>query len=303
MSIIKGCIFNITRFSINDGPGIRTTVFLKGCPLHCEWCHNPESISPFPQLLYRSEKCIDCGRCLNSCSKGCHYMQNGSHLINIKDCIACGLCCFSCPVNALEICGKYVFADEIIEEVKKDTSFYNTSSGGMTISGGEPLSQVAFTKELLKLAKSQNIHTCIETSGMCDQKSLAEIAKDTDLFLFDYKHSNSLQLEKYTGAIYGTIYENLELLQKLNKAVILRCPIIPDINDTYTHYDEIIKIATTFSNIVEINILPYHSFGEQKNKLIPSQVNKQLFRAPSNEEVSNCLNYLKLSISKIPIKL
>ena len=180
--------------------------------------------------------------------------------------------------------------------------FYISSNGGVTISGGEPLFQADFTKALLKLAKTENIHTCIETSGMCDPKALTEIAENTDLFLFDYKHSDSVQLEKHTGAINNKIYENLKLLERLNKAIVLRCPIIPGINDIHSHFDEIINLTKTISTIIEVNILPYHSFGVQKSKIILSESLQNVFSLPQDDEVSDWVNYLKQHINHILVK-
>ena len=238
-----GFIFNIQRFCINDGPGIRTTVFFKGCPLKCVWCHNPESQSQDRQIMFYPDKCTHCGRCENL-------------TVNNTD--------FLCRNGAKEICGRTVTTDEVIAEVMKDYEFYKNSGGGITLSGGEPLFQFEFALEILKKAKENNLHTAIETCGFTDKNKIKQIAEFTDLFLFDFKESNPKLHKTYTGVDNIMILENLALLNELKKDIILRCPIIPGYNDRKENYDKICHFANTFSSIIGIEIEAYHAFGESK---------------------------------------
>lgn len=261
---MKGIVFNIQKFSVNDGPGIRTTVFLKGCPLSCIWCHNPESKRAFPELMYSEEKCVMCGKCVHVCDKNVHSFVNNKHVINREACRKCGKCEEECLYDALEIAGKEKSVEEVIEEVMKDKIFYETSNGGITLSGGEPLLQYDFSLEILKRAKQEGLHTAMETCGYTSEEKIREIAPFVDLFLFDYKITNSELHKKYTGVSNEKIIANLRLLNLLNKKIILRCPIIPGINDTEEHFDGIANITNELDGIVEINIEPYHPLGKSK---------------------------------------
>ena len=240
---MQGNIFNIQRFCVNDGPGIRTTVFFKGCPLSCTWCHNPESQSFEPEILFYRDKCTGCGRCKNL-------------TVNNAD--------FICFNGAKEIFGKTVDSDYVISEVLKDKIFYDSSDGGMTLSGGEPLSQPEFTLELLKKAKEYKIHTALETCGFANTEVMRKAAELTDLFLFDYKETDPILHKKITGQDNILILNNLNLLNVLGKRVILRCPIIPGFNDRDNHFLGISKTANCFECIEHIEIEPYHSLGAEK---------------------------------------
>ncbi|MBE6686061.1 MAG: glycyl-radical enzyme activating protein [Ruminococcaceae bacterium] len=263
---MKGCIFNIQRFSIHDGPGIRTNVFLKGCPLNCLWCHNPEGLDPKPQIKYSPEKCIGCAECLKVCEPKGHKVENGIHTLDFSRCIACMKCAENCPAGAVERDGEEKSVEEIIDTVLRDKSFYEKSGGGMTLSGGEPLYQGEFALGILKAAKQQGIHTAVETCGMTSSDIMKSVAPYVDLFLYDYKATGEEEHKRLTGASQRQILLNLNLLEKLNANVILRCPIIPGINDNEEHYRGIAEVANKHKNINEINIMPYHSLGNSKRK-------------------------------------
>lgn len=260
---MQGYIFNIQRFCVNDGPGIRTTVFLKGCPLSCVWCHNPESQNYKPEMLFYKEKCTGCGRC-----KG----------VTVSDTE------FVCYNGAKEICGKSVDSDYVISEVLKDKIFYDTSGGGMTLSGGEPLSQPAFALELLQKAKENGIHTAIETCGFVKSEIVREAAEFCDLFLFDYKETDPILHKEYTGQDNSLILDNLGLLNTLGKKVVLRCPIIPGFNDKDEHFLGIAETANQYDCIVHIEIEPYHSLGVGKYDALGR---KSLTIAPPETSVSD----------------
>ena len=262
-----GKVFNIQRFSLFDGPGVRTVVFLKGCPLSCIWCHNPEGLSQELQIIYNSDRCIRCGACVSICPKGCHTICGETHIFDRTNCVVCGECVKTCFSLSLTMEGTEMTVDEVMDIVMRDDHFYRDSDGGLTLSGGEPLMQGEFSIALLKAAKMQDLHTCVETSGFGSSDILREIASYTDIFLFDYKVTGNDVHEKYCGVSSTPILHNLELLDRLEKKVILRCPLIPGINDTNTHMKGIAKAALSSPNsVLEIHIEPYHRLGISKSK-------------------------------------
>ena len=248
---VKGTVFNIQRFCVNDGPGIRTTVFLKGCPLSCVWCHNPESQRFEPEILFYKDKCTGCGRC---------------------KCVTAADRDFVCFNGAKEICGKTVSANEVTAEVLKDKPFYENSGGGVTLSGGEPLAQYDFSLELLKKAKENGIHTAIETCGYAEKSKILEIAKYVDLFLFDCKETDQELHKEYTGFDNKIILDNLKALSDAGSKIILRCPIIPGFNDRAEHFKGISEIAGKLSGIEHIEVEPFHPLGESKYSALGREV-------------------------------
>lgn len=248
---MKGLVFNIQRFSIHDGPGIRTVVFLKGCPLHCAWCHNPESQCRAPEILFYKEKCVGCGRC---------------HGITAQDAD------FVCKNDAKEICGKEMRAGDVLTEVLKDRVFYENSGGGLTLSGGEPLFQSDFSLCLLKKAKEAGVHTAMETCGLCSPEKMAEFARVTDFFLFDYKETDPRLHREFTGAGNERILDNLRLLNTVGKPVVLRCPLVPGYNDRREHLEGICRLANGFSCVQAVEAEPYHALGEHKARALGKKI-------------------------------
>lgn len=260
---MKGVIFDIQRFALHDGPGIRTTVFMKGCPLRCVWCHNPESHSFKLELSFDESKCDGCASCLEACRVGVHAM-NPEHDVNFAVCQTEHHCVEACPSGALKIIGREVTIDDVLEEVLRDVPYFVRSGGGMTISGGEPLSQFLFTLGLLREAKRNGLHTCLDTSGMASQERAAAVAEYVDLFLFDYKASDEGEHRRLTGVSNRRILENLDCLYRLGARIILRCPLVPGINDSREHLSGIAALSERYPNLEAIEIMPYHNMGRDK---------------------------------------
>ena len=262
----RGIVFNIQRFSIHDGPGIRTTVFLKGCPLHCPWCQNPESIRLLPEIITRDIKCIRCGKCVDICSQGAIFIREEGRVIEWEKCNYCLKCAEVCPSRSIEVSGEYKSVDEVIEEVVKDSNFYRRSGGGMTISGGEPLVQWRFTLALFEKAKQKGLHTALDTTGYANWEVLDEVLNYTSLVLYDLKHMDSARHKKVTGVSNEGILENLEkTVKKPGLKVWIRRPIILDFNDSEDELEELCRFVLTLGPAVEkISLLPFHKFAELK---------------------------------------
>ncbi len=265
---ISGVIFDIQRFSIHDGPGIRTTVFLKGCPLHCAWCHNAEGLSAERVLFYNKEACLHCGRCAKICSAQAHQITEKGHILDFNLCKKCFACAEVCPSEALKAIGKKMRAADVVDEVLRDKSFFDSSGGGITLSGGEPLMQGDFSVEIARLAKENGISVCVETSGFALKKTLLDIAPFVDLFLFDIKMSDEAMHQKYIGTSQKEILENLSLLNGMGKEIVLRCPIIPDVNDNEVHYRAIAHLAEENASVTAVRLEPYHPYGIKKYEAV-----------------------------------
>lgn len=262
---MEGTVFDIQRFALHDGPGIRTVVFLKGCTLECKWCSNPESITPDPQLSYSKNKCKDVENCISTCPEDVFSNHFWKPKVTYSRCKACGKCVDVCPTNALKIYGYSMDTKDIIQEVLRDKAYYNKSGGGLTLSGGEPLLQSDFALEILQHAKKENIHTCIETAGYVGRKAFQDVMPFTDLFMYDYKITGDSDHEYYTGASNTKILDNLNMILNGGAKVILRCIIIPGVNDNEVHFRGISSISK-HANIEAVEIIPYHEYGKHKYK-------------------------------------
>lgn len=261
---MRGSIFDIQSAALHDGPGIRTTVFLKGCSLRCRWCSNPESFSPEPTLSWKRENCIGCLECTKLCESGALTASGGKLKVQHELCTGCGRCVDACPGEALKLYGYPKQADEIVRLVARDKAYFDRSGGGITLSGGEPMLQADFTLDLLKKSKKQGLHTCLETSGFALQEEFLRVLPHTDLFLFDYKVTGEEMHRKLTGQDPKLILGNLEFLDSNGAKIILRCPLIPGLNDTKKHLKTITRISNKLEGIMEVELLPYHNYGEHK---------------------------------------
>ena len=275
MSELTGQIFDIERSSFVDGPGIRTTVFFKGCNLRCAWCHNPESQRKETQLMFHRAKCTGCGTCRAKCPNA------------LESCDACGTCASLCPSGARELCGKTYAVDVLFDELIKDKIFYESSGGGVTFSGGECMLQLDFLAAILKKCKENGIHTAVDTAGHVPFSSFERILPDTDLFLYDVKCFDSETHKRYTGVGNELIKENLERLLRLEKPVWVRIPIILGVNDTVEEMQKIKAFLDSCGSCARVELLPYHAMGEHKYTAIGREA---LAFAPPTDEKMTALN-------------
>ncbi|SFM13631.1 trans-4-hydroxy-L-proline dehydratase activase [Pelosinus propionicus] len=261
----KAVLFNIQKFSVHDGPGIRTTIFFKGCPLACQWCHNPESQSYQAEILIDRDRCTQCGECEKHCSQQAVWQKNHQLFYDAEKCNACEMCIDYCCNNAREIAGKEYTVQDVMQEIHKDKPFYEQSGGGVTLSGGEVMIQIDFIEELVKACKEQGITVAIDTCGYAPSDNFLRIIKYVDVFLYDIKLMDSGEHEHYTGRDNALILENLKLLSNHDAVIQLRLPLIEGINTKNEQIQDIIDFIADL-NIHSINLLPYHHMGQGKYK-------------------------------------
>lgn len=259
---MKAKIIDIKRFAVHDGDGIRTTVFLKGCPLSCVWCHNPEGISFSPQIAYYESKCISCGECVSVCPAKAHTVTDGIHRFERNACIGCGKCASVCLGDALAFYGKEMTVKELLSFVLEDRAFYENSGGGVTLSGGECLMQTDFCVAFLKGLKAERIHTAVDTCGFVSRECLDRVIPYTDVFLYDIKALDDTLHIQCTGKSNQKILENLRYLDERNCKIEIRIPFVPNYNDR--EMESIALFLSSFKNITRIRILPYHSYAASK---------------------------------------
>lgn len=292
---MKGTIFDIQHFSVHDGPGIRTTVFLKGCQIRCLWCHNPEGLSlRAHELSFVANKCILCGECERVCRENAHVLNENGHEIRRERCIRCGKCAQACPTKAIQLCGREIEAREIIEEAEKDRAFYR-ENGGLTISGGEPMMQREFVRELVQLANQAEIKVALETNLCYDFSWLEDIYRGVDLFLTDWKESDPERHRQYTGVSNAQVKENLFQLHDRGARVLIRCPIIPSYNDREDHFRMIAKLTQDLPNFEGAELLPYHNLGVSKIARfgLTNEFDAISLEAPSADTVKQWVDYVR----------
>ena len=282
-----GTVFDIQPFSVYDGPGIRTTVFLKGCNLRCKWCHNPESISPASELLFYDDKCIGCMKCFEICPVKAHIITDEGHRIRRDICTLCEACADSCYAGALKRSGTVMSAEQVMKRIETDKAYYEQSGGGVTFSGGEPVLQTAFLKEVLGRCKNAGIHTAVDTAGCMPCSVYAEIIEETDLFLYDLKAFGSSLHRQLTGQPNELIFKNLEFLLEKKKRVILRVPCIKGAN--FEDIRRLPEFLKTLPPVEKLELLAYHRMGEAKNTALSKEAER--FETPTKEEMLELKQY------------
>lgn len=292
--MLKGVIFDIKRYAIHDGPGIRTTVFFKGCPLCCPWCHNPEGQEPEPEIVWHSKRCpTECRDCLSVCPESAIKKIGKSVKIDLSKCNLCGECREVCAYEALEIIGSEITVQEVMEEVEKDRIFFENSDGGITFSGGEPLMQPDFLEALLDACRVRDVHTTLDTCGYAPSETLQRISDKVDLFLYDLKLLDDEKHKEFVGTSNKPILENLKNLSEKGKRIIIRIPLMADMNDDDENVVKIAEFLLPLKNVKEINLLPYHKGGAEKYKRLRKRNPRYSFKPTSEERTKKIKRMLE----------
>jgi len=303
----NGTIFDLKKYSTNDGPGIRTTVFFSGCPLSCLWCHNPESQSIRPELLYRAGRCLLCGECVEACPKGAirietnvsrnravESQENFGPVITDRDkCTRCQTCAANCYAGAREFAGRHVTVNQVMEEIEREVPFYDESGGGVTFSGGEPLMQPRFLSALLKACRKHEIHTVVDTSGFANWNVFEEIRMDVDLFLYDLKHMDPIRHRGITGVPNEVILENLRRLSEVSAKCIVRIPLIPGINDDEKNLRDSGRLLASLRNIECVELMSYHDIAQAKYEALDREYALIGTKPPTEAEMHQARNVLQ----------
>ena len=302
MSDPSGTIFDIKRFAVHDGPGIRTTVFFKGCPLRCLWCHNPESIKIQRQIVFFENKCIGCGECFKRCPNGAVEATPEGRKYHRDKCTLCGTCVEYCYAEATVMQGKIVSVEEVIEEVKKDIPFYENSGGGVTLSGGEPTMQSEFCIAILRESQKACMHTTLDTSGYVKWETLSRILEYVDLVLYDLKHMDPAKHKEYTGLSNELILSNLRKLDELDIPIEIRMPMIPGLNDSADDLSAASQFLSEMKNIQRVKLLPYHRLGEGKYERLDMEYELKGIEPPDKGRMEHLTEFMKSRVPhKIPI--
>jgi len=295
-----GVIFDIKKFAINDGPGIRTTIFFKGCPLSCAWCHNPESISFKPQKMFNLSKCIaadGCTECVDACPNNALIIQNGALATGPGDCTMCGTCSDVCPTLAIEMVGRNMTVEAIMKELEKDRAFFDESGGGVTISGGEALAQPEFLTEILDACGEADIHRTLDTTGLAPTEKLLTIAKRVDLFLYDLKMMDPEKHRQYCGSDNALILKNLRTLAENNAAINIRIPFINGVNSDDHNINATAEFIATLPGAtttpIWVNLLPFHNIAVKKYERLGETCDLSNMAEPSKEELAHAISLFK----------
>ena len=291
--LTTGLVLDIRKYSIHDGPGIRTTVFLKGCGLSCWWCHNPESQAPGFEAIVRDNRCIRCGACVRACEHGAITWTDAGPVTDRAQCAACGDCSAVCYTEARERVGREMAADEVLAEVLQDLPFYEESGGGMTLSGGEPLLQTDFTAALLAGAKAHGLHTALDTCGYATWDVLERVRGDVDLFLYDLKLMDDERHRRFTGVSNAPVLRNLRRLSELGHRIRLRVPVIPDVNDDEENLRAVAAFAAGLPHLEGADLLPYHHIGVDKYERLDRTYRLPDSRSPSEERLEVVARFLE----------
>jgi pyruvate formate lyase activating enzyme len=288
-----GVVFNIMRYSVADGPGLRTTVFLKGCPLHCPWCHNPESQARRPQPIHRLSRCLGCEDCLDACPQLAISPGPEGYVTDPKLCVLCGECVEACPTGARDILGRVMSLEQVMAEIIKDLPFFEESSGGVTLSGGEPLCQPEFAAEVLAACKAQDIHTALDTSGCVPYDIIDSISSHVDLFLYDLKMMDDLRHQRLMGVGNQLILENLKRLISEGHKVLVRMPLVPGVNDSVQDIERAAGFLTGLKQKPEVELLPHHDTAKEKYRLLGMPHFKPPGKGQSAEHLQGLANIMR----------
>ena len=292
---MTGVIFDIQRFAIHDGPGIRSTVFFKGCSARCEWCHNPESLSITPQLQYYEDRCVSCGNCVNLCPQGAHVMrdrtqtQGGTeairkgHFFDRRRCIACGLCSGECFSNALVICGREMNVEDVLRQVLDDKPYYDESGGGVTLSGGEPVLQDDFCEALLKSLKNVSLHTTVQTAGFYSFEKLDRLLPYLDVVMYDIKGLSQDIFQNHIHASSSLALDNLKRLDERGIPIIVRTPCVKGLNDDAGEIEAIARMLSSLKHLRYYSLIPYHGLAKIKYDVLGQEFKR--YEAPSKEHM------------------
>ena len=291
--LVKGIIFDIKRFSIHDGPGIRTTVFLKGCPLACWWCHNPESQIPEPELMFRANRCIRCGACMSVCAQGAISMDSDAMSTDVELCTLCGACVEVCYAEARELVGREMTVAQVMAQIERDVPFYDESGGGVTLSGGEPLFQRDFVLAFLQVCKEMEIHTALDTCGFSSWETLDRVREYVDLFLYDLKLMDSAKHRRFTGVSNEWILSNLQALSQWGHDIVVRVPIVPGVNDDDENVRRIGAFAAALPHLIRVDLLPYHRAGAEKYGRLHKAYRLPEVGVPSGERMAEIVQMLR----------
>ncbi len=287
-----GLLMDVKRFAVHDGPGVRTTLFLKGCSLRCIWCHNPEGISPRPQTAYYAHKCIGCGECARVCPAGAQRMDASGHRFEREKCVACGACEEACLGEAMKLFGRTVTVDEAESIALEDRAFYDHSGGGVTVSGGEPLLQADFVQALFERLKEQGVHTAVDTCGNVPWTAFEKVLPVADMFLFDVKHIDSDAHRALTGAGSERILDNLRRLSDANARIEIRMPLVPKANDDADVLERIGALLGSL-HIETMRVLPYHSLARSKYAALRLPDTMPDVPSPDDEQIARAVNILR----------